>query len=355
MSMRFSDDEIKRVLKEAQENIENSPWSFLIADKLAERHRNLSKIFTNRKIIWIGIGGSSSGPRALFRLFGISGLFLESPEDELKSLDRRSILYVVSKSGTTYETLLIFKKTLKLLTKVGVECSKSIVTVSQEAPSPLVELAKKLGVINIPFPPSLSGRFSTFFISFFPLAGLAPTVLRDIRKGLDEVRRDLLSPDSLHFRLVRFLLENSDRQDLFFCFYSRALFELSENFCQLVAESLGKDGKGFTPVAAMGPHFQHSTAQLVLANPSGKFAVFFIPKEKRYKDVIKEAEATYSVFSERIPVMRVDVEMKPREISRLMFSLQIAVAVCGKMMGINPFDQPEVKRIRDLLEGTGRK
>lgn len=343
---------IRSVLKEAVENAENTPWCFILADKLAQKHKKYSEIFRNRKIVWVGIGGSSSGPRAIFRFFGLDGVFLESPEDTLDKYERRNLFYVVSKSGTTYETLAIFEKVLSGLKRLNFSTPKSILTVSQEIESPLMNLVRKYGISNIPFPQNLSGRFSTFYITYFPLLGLAPKILNGIVKGLDVVRKDIENENSLHFRLAEFFLENLDKQDIFLCFYSRKIFEFSENITQLIAESLGKDNKGFTPVAVLGPQFQHSVAQLVLANPKSKFAIFFVPKEKRYKLVQKEAYATHKVFSEKIPTMIVEYEEKPQEISKMLFSLQLSIAVCGKIMGINPFDQPEVKRIRDILESS---
>lgn len=347
-------EEIKSVLTKAQAELEDDPdksyWSFLFADKIAERSKHFAKEFEGRNIIWIGIGGSSSGPRAIFRFFDIKAVFLESPEDKLEKITKDDIVYVVSKSGTTYETLYLFKDVLKRMIKKKLNPSRHVVAVSQEGDSPLMELCKKFQIRNIPFPSNLSGRFSTFFISYFPLAAADPAVLRRTLIGLERIRSKLHDENSLHFKLSEFLLRNTDKQDLFICFYSRKLFEFSENISQLLAESLGKDGKGFSPIAVLGPHFQHSIAQLVLANPYSKFAIFLTPRGKRYVEVQKESNATYSVFSEKLPAMKIEYYEKPEEISGLLFSFQIAVAVCGTIMGVNPFDQPEVKKIRDILE-----
>lgn len=335
--------EIKKVLEDAEKNVESSPWCFLIADKLAQRNKKFSEFFT-KGFVWIGIGGSSSGPRGIFRFFNINAEFLESPEDKIS--DYRRKFYVVSKSGTTYETLFLFKNILRKMRKKDIP--ENVLTLSQESDSPLLRLTKKYGIKNIPFPPELSGRFSTFFISYFPLAKIAPNISKGISRGLEKVRKNLYDTKTLHFRISEFLLQNKDKQDIFLCFYSRKMFEFSENLSQLIAESLGKDGKGFTPVPVLGPHFQHSVAQLVIANPKLKFAVFFTPKLR--SPLIKEAEATFQVFSEKIPVMKIDYKENAEEIATILFSFQISIAICGKIMGINPFDQPEVKRIRDILE-----
>lgn len=343
--------DISFVLEEAKKNIEHTPWCFLIADELAYKNRSFGSVFSEnkkRELVWVGIGGSSSGPRAFFKFFDIKGTFLESPEDNLDNY-KNKLFYVVSKSGTTYETLILFQKIIKNLKKLNENISKCVVLNSQDIDSPMRKIAEKYGIKIIPFPSHLSGRFSTFYIMYFPLL-LYPQILSKVQKALSEIRSRLIDQNSLHFKLSYFLLQNLDKQDLFLCFYSRNVFEFSENISQLIAESLGKDNKGFTPVANLGPNFQHSMAQLVLANPKSKFSVFIVPKDKRYTDVRREAEATYKVFSEKIPSIWVEYEENPSEISKLIFSFQIAIAVCGKIMGINPFDQPEVKKIRDMLE-----
>lgn len=341
--------DISLVLEEAKQNVRQTPWCFLIADELASDYQNFSKFF-KKELVWIGIGGSSSGPRAFFRIFDIKGTFLESPEDDFEGNFRKKLFYVVSKSGTTYETLILFDKIIKKLKVSGGNISSSVIINSQDVDSPMSRIARKYNIQIIPFPPQLSGRFSTFYIMYFYLSAMYPKILKGVCRGLSEVRNSLTNQDSLHFKLASFLLQNLDKQDLFLCFYSRKIFELSENISQLIAESLGKDNKGFTPVANLGPNFQHSMAQLVLANPKSKFSIFIVPKGRRYEQVRREAGATYRAFSEKIPSMWIDFEQTPSEISKLVFSFQIAIAVCGKIMGINPFDQPEVKRIRDMLE-----
>jgi glucose-6-phosphate isomerase len=353
MSLSGISYEIVKVLEEADRVRENSEWIFLIQDKVIDSYlkvkRDLLKdLAFGDEIFWIGIGGSSSGPKAISEIFGLGIKFFESPEEkkelsELIKESKKPILYIVSKSGETFETL-ILSKTAERVVKRKKEVRFLGITSNKYSPISNLVIRNQGKVID--FPPNLSGRFSTFFI-LYPVLMRYRNILKVMKINLDNVRRRIFDEDSLHFKLARFILENQDKQDIFLCFYSKDLAKLSENFCQLIAESLGKDGKGMTPVALLGPHFQHSVAQLILANPKGKCAVF-ISYSGAEKDLMKEKEATLKAFSEKIPVLELEIKNRG-EVFSLIFHFQIAIAVVGKVMGINPFDQPEVKRIRDLI------
>jgi len=357
---------LKRILEEALKSAENSEWIFLIQDKVAEKelqklNENLKKI--KGEIFWIGIGGSSSGPRAIFKLSEIDVKFFESPEDkfDLQEKIKKSknyTLYIVSKSGETFETISLMKTAEKLIKTQNQKKKRNfdiLVITTHNENTPLYKFAQKNQARIIHFPEKLSGRFSTFFISYPPLTLTKEDILKKVKRGIEKVRKNIFDENSLHFKLTEFLLENIEKrknQDLFLCFYSRKLFELGEITSQLIGESLGKDGKGITPIPILGPHFQHSIAQLILANPNQKCAIFILPKNKeKYKENLKEAEATFKVFSAKIPVMKIEIEETPEDISYFLFSFKISIALSGKIMGINPFDQPEVKKIRDILLG----
>ncbi|GBD03959.1 Glucose-6-phosphate isomerase [bacterium HR19] len=347
--------EIEKVLEEAEGIKESSEWIFLIQDKVIESYLKGKKdLFRNLmisdEIFWIGIGGSSSGPKAISEIFGLGIKFFESPEEkkelcELMKKSKRPTLYIVSKSGETFETLILSKTAEKIAKR---KKAVSFLGITANKDSPISNLVIRNRGELIDFPPNLSGRFSTFFI-LYPILMRYRNILKIMKSNLDNVRRRIFDKESLHFKLARFIIENQDKQEIFLCFYSKDLVKLSENFCQLIAESLGKDGKGLTPVALLGPHFQHSVAQLILANPKGKCAVFIF-RSGAERDLMREKEATLRAFSERIPVLELEIRSKG-EIFSLIFQFQIAIAVAGKIMGINPFDQPEVKRIRDLIWG----
>ncbi len=353
--------ESKTIRKDIQsilrKDIQKKEWIFLIADKI-----EIGKIPDVDKLLWLGIGGSSSGPKGILRATGDPSVeFFESPEDRYtlveklseKSKDRK-VIYIVSKSGETFETEELVMDIIKQQKKQKSKPFFPSIVVNTMENSPLYKLASKFGWRKINFPPELSGRFSTFFI-IMPYLRMRRKS-RFISSAMEKVRRELENPNSLHFKIAEFMIENEETsQEIFLCFYSRALFEIGENISQLIGESLGKDGRGMTPVPLLGPHFQHSVAQLILANPKRKCAIFIIPDyHPKYRANIIEAQTTFQVFSEKIPVMRVEVKQTLSGITEFLFSFQIAVAICGSVIGINPFDQPEVKRIRDLLRKRER-
>ncbi len=337
--MKDKIQEIAKVIKSGLENHINTEWIFIIADKIGEK----TGIQVKGNINWVGIGGSSSGPRALFKIADNNSVqFFESPEDKkFIGKTKGKILYVVSKSGETYETLVLVRE----FCKRGI--NRAFI-VTQKLESDLLKIAEKNGWEMIDFPEKLSGRFSTFFISYPVLKGFGYHT--KVRMGIEEVRKKIYNQGSLHFKIAEFLLESEERKivDMFLCFYSRKLYELGENISQLIAESLGKNGKGFSPIPVLGPQFQHSVAQLILGNPAGKSAIFILPKTG-VKETLHEAYVTAKVFSEKIPTLTIEVGENLKDVSTLLFSFQIAIATFGEIIGINPFDQPEVRKIRELL------
>jgi glucose-6-phosphate isomerase len=357
------DVEIRKVLEEAKDKIENSEWIFLIADKLGDtysKNKEIEKLFSGcRDILWIGIGGSSSGPRAIFRIIPRENRFpevsfFESPEDKEELHERledkrKKVVYVVSKSGETFETMELMRQVDLKIKKGGKKVKVLAVT---QKDTPLYRKVKRYNGSILEFPSFLSGRFSTFFISWLPMK-ICGINTGKITRTTERIRRNFLSPKSLHFEIAKFLLAN-EKNDIFLCFYSRNLYELGENITQLIGESIGKDGNGPTPIAVLGPHFQHSVAQLILGNPKSKSAIFINPpKTKKYKEVLIESKVTADVFREKIPVLEINLENEKEDgITELLFSFQIGIAVAGKIMGVNPFNQPEVAKIRDLLIHT---
>jgi glucose-6-phosphate isomerase len=141
---------------------------------------------------------------------------------------------------------------------------------------------------------------------------------------------------------------------------------------QLWGESLGKDGKGFTPVAAVGATDQHSLLQLLRDGPDDKITWFIsvdevpdptrIPRAPLIPNLdlptfqllqshtlaellTVEYRATSMVLTkQRRPNITFQLDrLDERSIGALLFSMCVLTALTGTLMDVNPFDQPGVE------------
>ena len=138
---------------------------------------------------------------------------------------------------------------------------------------------------------------------------------------------------------------------------------------QLIAESLGKRGLGLFPVISNAPKDHHSLLQLYLDGPKDKLFYIFYCEEKRIKKLIlkkyfnlnsylhnktlskiKESQknALIKVFQKnKIPFTEFLIKEVNEEILGEFFSyFIIETAMTGKLLGINPFDQPAVEQVK---------
>jgi glucose-6-phosphate isomerase len=142
---------------------------------------------------------------------------------------------------------------------------------------------------------------------------------------------------------------------------------------QLIAESLGKKGKGLLPVVSVAPRDHHSLLQLYLDGPKDKLFYIFslklnkkIKKNKKvyennlqhagYKDLAKTKEAQKNALiqvlkSKNIPYQEFVINKKNEETLGELFSYFILETVLiGKLLGLNPFDQPAVEQVKILTK-----
>ncbi len=257
---------------------------------LAEAKR-LQKAF--KRLVVIGIGGSDLGGRALVQALGKSGgmdvRFVSAPDPSVlqpflkapKDWWKETALYVVSKSGGTLETLSAFFLLQKALVKaVGMKAHRAhVVVTSDPVPgNPLVAYAAQEAYAFLPHPVDVGGRFSVL-----SAVGLLPAVCAgaDIKallsgaKAMEDARRkEGAKHVSMRFAADQFISLMGGRRIHVLMPYSHALEYAGRWYRQLWAESLGKNGQGPTPVAALGPVDQHSQVQLYVEGPDDKTVTF---------------------------------------------------------------------------------
>jgi glucose-6-phosphate isomerase len=338
-----------------------------------------------------GIGGSALGLRALISACRPRGgrnlIVVDSPDPATLESVRRcadpssTLLIVVTKSGSTAETMGVFLDLWKWFREAGVK--PRIVAITDPEDGDLGRLAKDMGWPTLPVPRDVGGRYSVMSpVGIFP-AALAGIDVEKFLGGAGEVLEDFEKEGlgSLSARMAACFLSRLGSHPIHVFFtYCDALFDTGMWFSQLWAESLGKNtdlsGRkvcvGQTPLACRGPADQHSLVQLFMEGPADKFVTVVTVEqsaaplpggfekypalawlEGRTLQELRNAEARASsmALTERgLPVASLSLKGPPGEASAgmLMMSLEIATVLTGLALGINPLDQPGVERGKHL-------
>lgn len=344
-------------------------------------------------LLLLGIGGSALGARAIdrfvrprrdggMRLHVLDNVDPETVAGTLAALPpSRTLVNVVSKSGTTMETAAQWAIVRRWL---GRSWRKQVVATTDPERGLLREMARREGVRTLPIPPSVGGRFSVLTaVGLFPAAcvGIPPRMLvhgasRMLR--LATVARGASNP-VLQTAAVLDAAAAAGRPMLVLFVYGDRLGDVGDWYRQLLAESVGKPSprgaRGITPVLARGATDQHSQLQLYMAGPQDKTVWFWslggaprvpIPRDRAAPPAgdlgaLLDAERYGTMEGLRRagrPCWNLRLRHPhPADLGAIFLLLEAQVAVLGRMWGLDPYDQPGVeagKRLaRARLERTG--
>ncbi|WP_423929276.1 hypothetical protein [Candidatus Palauibacter sp.] len=308
-------------------------------------------------LVLLGMGGSSLAPEVISRTMPGEGLPLTLVDTThpgaIRDLDwlrpANSIFVVASKSGTTLETLSLFRHFWSRTAEVVDDPGAHFVAITDPG-SPLAELARERGFRAVfEAPPDVGGRFSALGPFGLVPAALAGT---DLAGLLDEavVAADACKDDVRHN--PGFLL-GAALGELALAGRDKATFVASPDWEafpdwaeQLIAESTGKDGRGIVPVtgeparepAAYGE--DRVFVGLVLAGEAAREAEQWGEADETPARLDALEEAGH-------PVVRLRLE-QPGELGALFFVWEVGVAMAGSVLGIHPFNQPDVQLAKRL-------
>ena len=334
---------------------------------------NKFKKFEN--VIVIGVGGSILGTESIYSFFKRkikkNFFFINNLDSNLilkykkiKNL-KNSCFVVVSKSGNTLETItnlgLIFsKKNLK----------KRLVIITEMTDNPLMMIANKYGAEIIEHKKFIGGRFSVLSeTSMFPasLMGLNLSKFKDLKKL---IKNKIFVSALIQNVAAMHTLNLKGIKNSIILNYDSSLNNLGYWYQQLVAESLGKKGKGFNPMLSFAPKDHHSLLQLYLDGPKDKFFTFFNiqKKEKNFivsKDIISnkikflkkkdlefiinsQCDATKKIFNlKKIPFREITFYNKSeKELGKIFTFFVLEIILLSRLMNVNPFNQAAVEEIK---------
>ena len=366
-------------------------WFSLPEKDISELKTMGAELAKFRYIILIGIGGSALGSQMLMNallhpcypyagtkdrpvVFVADNADAASNEAIWEQLEpAKTAILAVSKSGRTLETLsnfLFFRK--KLYAVLGEETEKHIFAVTDPVKGFLHAYAMEKGTRCVELPEDTGGRYSV--LTSCGLVGAAAMGMNvdQLLAGAGAMKKAIMAnPESSIASIIAEATTGAGetgRNVTVFWAYSDKLKSVGEWFAQLWGESLGKEGKGMTPQAALGSIDQHSQLQLYTSGPADKFFFFLnektpdaeplsIPEgklfdEARYLEGISSAKileyerrgVVASLKRRKLPICEIELDKTDEFcIGGLVFLLETVTALTGFMMNIDPFDQPGVE------------
>jgi glucose-6-phosphate isomerase len=295
------------------------------------------------RVVLAGMGGSSLAPEVITRTAGVPLVVLDGTDPEqvrsglIDGLER-TVLVVSSKSGGTVETDSQRRTFEKAFRDAGIDAARRIVVVTDPG-SPLEKTAADAGYRAVfAADPHVGGRYSALTAFGLVPSGLAGA---DVGRLLDEAAEvaDLLRADdegNPALVLGAALGGTSPLRDkIVFADEGSGIAGFADWAEQLIAESTGKDGKGLLPVVTEGPEAPEVTA--------GADDVLVVR-------LVAQAEAETEDAGPVEPGGRDGVTVAG-PLGAQMLLWEYAVAVAGRLIGINPFDQPDVESAKVAARG----
>ena len=383
-------------------------------DDINKAANALQKLSEGAKtIVFFGTGGSSLGGQTIAQLGGwfipgdqksdqtrrprtrfYDNLDPRTLESTLAALDLSATRFIViSKSGNTPETLVQFFAALQAVQAADLTAKIPELFLGLTEPevpgvnNGLRTTCTTHGIPMLEHNPGIGGRYAGL-----TNVGVLPALARGLdaralRAGASDVVSSMLSANqaaefapAMGAALSIGLAQEKGTRVQVMMPYSDRLQRFADWYVQLAGESLGKKGKGITPVAALGPVDQHSKLQFYLDGPQDHLITVLRTKCKGLgaeiaSDFADPAAASYlggrtvgdlvaaqqaaipqALMDAGRPVRTIDIErLDERALGGLMMHFMLETILSGHLLGVDPFDQPAVEAGKTLtrrnLEG----
>ena len=353
--------DLNLILKEKNKVIESLSTFY----KYSYNKKIISKIKKYKDVRVIGMGGSILGTEAIYDFLRDkikkNFYFINNLQSSTKVSKKKYVNLIVSKSGNTLETIsnanILIKKNEKNF------------FITENKNSYLYSIANRLKSEIIHHNNFIGGRYSVL-----SEVGMLPAQLM----GLDEKKFKQLNSLIINKNFIRSLVSNVS-SILYFIKKKKSnsvilnYDECSDNFFkwyqQLMAESLGKKGKGILPIISTMPKDNHSLMQLYLDGPKNNFYTFFFTHKKNSMHVksndilfshkylknkslnqiiLSQKKATEKVFIKKnIPFRSFEVMQRDEKTLGELFCFFILETILlGRALKVNPYDQPSVELIK---------
>jgi glucose-6-phosphate isomerase len=351
-------------------------------------------------VVFLGTGGSSLGGQTLAQLagHGVPGVgalrdpprthFMDNLDPEsfatlLQRLPLRGSRFVaVSKSGGTGETLMQTIAALEALNRAGLDPHDHVLGITEPPKAGkangLRKLLSKYNIRMMDHDPGVGGRYSVLTnVGLLP-AAVCGLDIGAIRNGAADALAPVLAglpPAEVPAAVGAALTAASAKPIAVMLAYADRLERFTRWYVQLWAESLGKDGKGTTPLAALGPVDQHSQLQLFIAGPRDKLFTILTTAPasrgpridgelaalagepdfagKTMGDLVAaQGRATAETLAKNgCPVRTLHLpRLDERHLGELLMHFMLETIIAAHLLGVDPFDQPAVEEGKVLAK-----
>jgi len=368
--------------------------------KAAEKIKKDSKIF-----LCIGIGGSYLGARAVIEainhtfyniiekdtptvLYAGNNLSSNYITDLIEAIGDKDVsINVISKSGTTTEPAIAFRIFREFLeNKYGIEeARKRIYVTTDSKKGALKKLAEEEGYETFVIPDNVGGRYSVLTaVGLLPIAAAGINIdklMKGAKIAQDKyIDTNLKYNECYQYAVIRNILYGKDKNIEILANYEPRLHYFTEWWKQLYGESEGKENKGIFPAGVDFTTDLHSMGQYIQQGRRNLFETVINVKEPNSDLSIKPdednldglnylADKTIDFVNKKamegtikahvsgdVPNIVLQIEKLNEEtIGELVYFFELACAVSGKILGVDPFNQPGVEEYKkNMFELLGK-
>ena len=369
-------------------------------DEFEKIKKAAKKIQSNSDILLvIGIGGSYLGARAVIE--SLTNTFYNMQDKSIRKTpqilyvgnnlstnyindlidyigDKDISINVISKSGTTTEPAIAFRIFREIMeNKYSLKEARSRIYVTTDAnKGALKELAKKEKYTTFVIPDNVGGRYSVLTaVGLLPIA-VAGININELMEGA-RIAQDRYSDDNLKYNecykyaVIRNILYEKEKNTEILVSYEPKMHYFIEWWKQLFGESEGKEQKGIYPSGAEFTTDLHSLGQYIQEGRRNLFETV-INIEKSNNDIMmkleeddldnlnylegktldfvnkKAMEGTIAAHTDGdVPNILINIEkLDANNMGQLIYFFELACAMSGSILGINPFNQPGVEKYK---------
>ena len=355
--------DLEFILKENNEIVKSLGSNY----KNTYNKKNILKFKNYLNIRVIGMGGSILGTEAIYTFLKNkikkNLLFYNNLKSKVNFFDKKKkyLNLIISKSGNTLETI--------SNSNIIIKSKEKNIFITENKTSYLHSLARKLKAEIIHHNNFIGGRYSVL-----SEVGMLPAELM----GLNVIKFKQLNNLIKNKKFINALIANVSntlyllKQKKFNSIilnYDESSDNLFRWYQQLIAESLGKKGKGILPIISSMPKDNHSVMQLYLDGPKNNFFTFFYVKEKKSnlinnssilpsfnylkntnleKIKLSQKLATEKVFlNKNMPFRSFEIiHRNEKTLGELFCFFILETILLGRALNVNPYDQPSVELIK---------
>lgn len=376
-------DELKQAASDNSIALLNVPFEREDLSEIEATANHIRNTF--KTLVVLGTGGSTLNPQALVALSPHQRIvkFIDHIDPHhmksfIDNLDLSTTAFLaISKSGKTVETLAQFLACVDAMQRHNIpDIGNHIFIINEPSDNPLHQLGEMLGASIFEHRTDVGGRFATFTnVGLLP-AAVAGVDIAALRSGAKAVIENAFhTPNNVIQQgasIAYGMIERGMASNVLMP-YLKCLEPFSTWCCQIWAESLGKDGKGNTPIRAIGTLDQHSQLQLYLDGPADKFMTI-IGRDTRgegtklslpadiassmpylhhtYIGDINTAaqQATARTLAEGgCPTRVIELDnIDAYSLGALCMHFTLETLLVAKFLRVNAFDQPAVERGKQL-------